>query len=481
MKLVVLGIAGLLGLAPDGVSGDPLRFEFEPGDAPPTFSPSATSDGWRAEVVEAPVHSGRGALTWTPAQPPSGRGAAWTLIDASAYQGEAVRVTAWLRSPQGAGPAGFQLRIDGADGRALAQVRAPYEPGATGEWLLVSTAVIMPSGANVIRLGLYATDAPLTVDDILLERISPDARSMSPEAETYLTEALDVLEAHHLNRATVNWPRMRQQAAWIAAGATVAADTYPAIRAVIGGLGETHSSFRPPVPANTGAPGSNLPPVAPDLPPPSGRLAAPGVGQLTAPGLWTIGLPESVSTDYRETLRTGIAELRAEGVCGWIVDLRDNIGGNMWPMLNGLSPLLDRGPFGAFGDADRDMGIWTRTDGEIVTAQTADDSATPGTEASAPVAVLIGGRTSSSGEMTAIAFRGRPGARFFGGATAGFTTANIPAALPDGALLSVTVSGVRDRTGELIRGGLRPDETTSPEAAPEAALRWLRAQGCPAA
>ena len=34
--------------------------------------------------------------------------------------------------------------------------------------------------------------------------------------------------------------------------------------------------------------------------------------------------------------------------CGWIVDLRGNTGGNMWPMLAGLKPFLGDEPLGTF-------------------------------------------------------------------------------------------------------------------------------------
>ncbi len=51
------------------------------------------------------------------------------------------------------------------------------------------------------------------------------------------------------------------------------------------------------------------------------------------------------------------------GVCGWIVDLRDNPGGNMWPMVAGLGPILGEGVLGFFVDPDSVVDTWTYADG----------------------------------------------------------------------------------------------------------------------
>ena len=99
--------------------------------------------------------------------------------------------------------------------------------------------------------------------------------------------------------------------------------------------------------------------------------------------------------------------------------------------------------------------------------------------AGAPVAVLIGPHTTSSGEMTAIAFRGRPATRFFGEPTAGYTTGNQVFDLSDGAHLVVTSVYVEDRNGVGFTGAISPDETTPVDQADERALAWPARQGCP--
>jgi hypothetical protein len=96
--------------------------------------------------------------------------------------------------------------------------------------------------------------------------------------------------------------------------------------------------------------------------------------------------------------------------------------------------------------------------------------------AALPVAVPIDGRTVSSGEMTAIAFVGRPGARSFGAPSGGFTTGNRQVPLADGATIVLTGSFIRDRTGRDYHGAITPDETVDPALAEQAAVRWLGTQ-----
>ena len=65
----------------------------------------------------------------------------------------------------------------------------------------------------------------------------------------------------------------------------------------------------------------------------------------------------------------------------------------------------------------------------------------------APVAVLVGSRTASSGEAAALRFIGRPGARTVGQPTDGFTTGNSDYGLADGARLLFPTGRIRDRLG----------------------------------
>ena len=49
---------------------------------------------------------------------------------------------------------------------------------------------------------------------------------------------------------------------------------------------------------------------------------------------------------YAEALQRAIRMADRPGLIGWIVDLRTDGGGNMWPMMAGLGPILGEGIMG---------------------------------------------------------------------------------------------------------------------------------------
>jgi C-terminal processing protease CtpA/Prc len=176
------------------------------------------------------------------------------------------------------------------------------------------------------------------------------------------------------------------------------------------------------------------------------------------------------------------------GVCGWVVDLRGNLGGNMWPMVAGAGPIVGEGVLGHFIDPDSVVQTWTyvfggsRLDDQILT-RVSDPYRL--LEEDPVVAVLTDSLTASSGEATTIAFRGREQTRSFGGATWGVSTANRSFTLSDGAMIFLTVSTMADRTGQLYGSKVVPDQTVEgprtgdPDTDPalRAGLEWVVQQG----
>jgi carboxyl-terminal processing protease len=173
----------------------------------------------------------------------------------------------------------------------------------------------------------------------------------------------------------------------------------------------------------------------------------------------------------------------AQHPCGWIVDLQNDAGGNMWPMLAGLGPILGEGRLGAFAAPDGPEAVWSYADGRVAEAGR-PRARVPGAgyrpaSADAPVAVLISQATASSGEAVAIAFIGRPNSRMFGQRTRGLSTSNNQFILSDGAMINLSVSVFADRNGRRYPSGIEPDEPAATSARapiPAAASDWLRQQ-----
>lgn len=299
-------------------------------------------------------------------------------------------------------------------------------------------------------------------------------RQISPAASAYLNEVLDLMQQRSINRDTIDWPRFREHTFVIAEGAQTTADTYSAIRFMINRLGDNHSSFIAP---EQRQPSDGQGSIA-DQPLPRGELVAERIGYLWLPYLLGDGEPADL---YARTAQQTIRYLDAYEPCGWIVDLSANQGGNMWPMLVGVGPILGEGEAGRFVDPTGATTSWSYVDGQALldTAIQAqiDGPAYTLKQPNPPVAVLTGKPTASSGEAIVVAFRGRPQTRSFGQPTAGLSTGNQSHTLSDGAVLVLTEVTFADRAGALYGKPIPPDEQPRLGwTAREAATQWLLQQ-----
>lgn len=178
---------------------------------------------------------------------------------------------------------------------------------------------------------------------------------------------------------------------------------------------------------------------------------------------------------YQDILKNALNEAAERGVRGVIVDLRDNGGGAMGPMLNGLSSLLGPGTLGYFTDPAGDIGFginWGASAENKIDLANKDNFRLTGT----PVAVLAGKNTCSSGEITFLSLQGRPNTQSFGEATYGSSSGNLSVPLTlDGQDTGIYVhlcTGIcLDRNKRGDGGPIKPDvETADPL---KAALQWI--------
>jgi C-terminal processing protease CtpA/Prc len=190
------------------------------------------------------------------------------------------------------------------------------------------------------------------------------------------------------------------------------------------------------------------------------------------------------ATEFSSNIQASIRAQDSEAIRGWIVDLRSNTGGNMWPMLSGIGPILGVDTVGFFINPVGAQVWWGyREDGASTSnGFVVHQSPIPHRlrREMPPVAVLTNIGTASSGEAVAIAFRKRARTRSFGQATCGLSTANSGFTLADGALLNLTVSVMADRTREPYGDRVVPDEVVEPlDQVGSRAVDWLLSQSPP--
>jgi carboxyl-terminal processing protease len=306
----------------------------------------------------------------------------------------------------------------------------------------------------------------------------------------YLDLALKIIQAKSMNSDLVDWSAVRAHCFEIAQHAKSNADTYSAINYALAELKDNHSFLVARVQTSSLRRSSPLPKEVKSRVKRSASIGngASAVGFVVVPSLGSASETKR-ALNYASRLRRTIAEGQSENVVGWIVDLRENRGGNMWPMLAGIGPLLRSGIVGWFSskkfkaswfyDAGKSAVILNKVNKRIKFEITDD---VKDYDIDIPVAVLIDRATASSGEAIAVAFRGRPNTRFFGQSTCGISTSTEPFKLGGGAILYLTTCVDADRNFVFYPAGIDPDdlvpESELPLGAPgdpciSAAMNWL--------
>ncbi len=297
-------------------------------------------------------------------------------------------------------------------------------------------------------------------------------KEMSPAARSYLTQLIDVMQANSINRKTIDWPAFRRIVTGVDSNEQTILDLYPKIRAAFVLLNDHHSFYRGPDSTSINSP--SLPGGCTDPTPPAVQVPD-DVGYVKVASFSGIGAAE---TAFAQSIQDAVRAADRERLAGWIVDLRNNRGGNMWPMVAGLGPILSDARAGAFIDPDGGTTWWGYQDnasiynGEPLVGVTSPYRLL---RANPRVAVLTNCGVSSSGEAVAIGFRARRDTRSFGTATYGLSTANDEFPLSGGGTLFLCVSTMADRTGRTYGSAVVPDEVIAdPVETVRRAVEWLR-------
>ncbi len=125
-------------------------------------------------------------------------------------------------------------------------------------------------------------------------------------------------------------------------------DSYPAIELALQLLEENHSTLIAP---DLDEIYDKTAPICNDEPFIISGLSS-NIGYVQIPGFIGVG---QVEMDFAESIRTQ----DSKNILGWIVDLRGNDGGNMWPVVAGIGPILGEGIVGFFIDASENQTSWS--------------------------------------------------------------------------------------------------------------------------
>ncbi len=431
----------------------------------PSWYAAAGGADYQLTAVQGDVQSSEGAqlrLTAIAART-APFGAASAQLDAVSLRGQSLLLSGVLATSNASQGATLWMRADDAHGKRLTFESSQTDPVVGTTRASRSIALQVPMEAQKVFIGVVLRgDGTLDVSQLRLT-VQPIVDAAS--ASAILDVAIPAIREHALHSARVDWttrePQLRAQAVNMRE-----VDAYVAIDALVAQLDDGHSFLmRPSGRRNVEAVAQR------ELPAMQTRLLASGIAYIDVPGLMTSS--REVSSAYEASLARALDQAAAQASCGWLVDLRHNTGGTMWPMINGLHALLGNAALGSFVDAAGKQSPWRARPAPRSTASP------DGLQTDRPVAVLIGPRTASAGEMVAISFRGRANTRSFGQPSAGQTTGNRSVELPGGGVLAIAASYTQDRNGHRNDGRLQPDVLLDSQVDMiDAAAPWLRTQAC---
>ena len=289
------------------------------------------------------------------------------------------------------------------------------------------------------------------------------------DVQNFINEVVDIMEAYSINKEDIFWNEFRNQVLQAASEAENIDQATEALRLALELLGDNHSFIRKQNGTVISVSTANCPPK---------RLAdvslADNVGYIKIP--FFAGEDTESSIAFAEDIQDQIKSVDNQDLIGWIVDLRGNTGGDMWPMLAGIGPILGEGIVGYFIGTDGSAQSWAYSGGASRLNKSPMVQVSNNYELINPtprVAVLIDQAVISSGEAIAIAFTGRENTQSFGSSTCGLSTGNFDFSLSDGSTLFLTVSYMADRERNVFGIPIEPDVTADDNEIIQLAIDYI--------
>jgi hypothetical protein len=303
---------------------------------------------------------------------------------------------------------------------------------------------------------------------------SRDEGPVASDVLDYLNRLVDIMEDNSIMRDQINWTDFRNKVLEKAGTFQPSAQKWEGAREALTLLGDNHSHF-------VTASGRSI----------FGDYGLVCEAENTLPAIipehigyvqvfhFTGSSNSKAAIDFAQNIQDQIRSKDDSGLVGWIVDLRGNRGGNMWPMLAGIGPILGEGTVGYFVNARGGTSSWRYIDGASFIGGTRITKVEDEYELISPnprVAVLLNEKVVSSGEAIAISFIGRSDTRSFGTATCGLSTANSGYKLRDQSTLYLAVANMADRNLNVYGNQILPDVEANAGDIINKAVEWIENQ-----
>lgn len=342
------------------------------------------------------------------------------------------------------------------------------------DWKKYTLEFILNDHADYFVLGGFLKGSgKVWFDDFSVTEIPFSDKEASKTALKYINQFKNIVKKNSIFKDKIDWSSLDNNLQKLSGGMVTEEDTAPAIQHIIKVLraaGDNHSFVDNKQYAEEKK-STKSSPIEPEY-----KLLDQKIGYIMVPAFSSLN--KEVGNAFAEKIQGMIKKLDSENILkGWIVDLRSNTGGNMYPMITGLGPLTGEGALGYFAKDGKSKSAWKYKDGSMYSVSVSKPYTLH--DQNPKIAVLIGTMTASSGEATTISFIGKKNVKTFGQPSAGLTSANQGYELSDGRTLYLAVSYEMDRTGKEYKEGIQPDIMITPsedknaDAVLQKATEWI--------
>lgn len=171
---------------------------------------------------------------------------------------------------------------------------------------------------------------------------------------------------------------------------------------------------------------------------------------------------EHINLKFTVAIREKLCALAQQNPKGYIIDLRANLGGNMYPMFNGLGLLFPNALVGGDSkDGHTFYSQWQFKEGVFYYGDYYQDYIPKldceHMQRNLPVAILIGRYTTSSGEALASGLKGLPNVKLFGERTSGYSTSNSWMLISENVAFNPAVAVYMSQDKTAHYDGIQPD------------------------
>ena len=385
-----------------------------------------------------------------------------------------IEISAYVKSENINGKINLWYQVFDKSGKKIKSGTTYTQPKpiiTNSDWTKYTLEFIIDENVKSITIGgILSGSGTVWFDDFEIKNIDITDKDASKISSQYIEEFKNLIKTKSIFRDKIDCNIVEENIKKLSKGAETIDDTKPAIQHmmnVLKGSGDIHS-FIVSKKSIDAKKTTNLKGIEPES-----KLIDNEIGYIMVPGFATSN--KEIGNEFASKINEMIKKLDTENeIKGWIIDLRTNTGGSIYPMILGVESLVGDGTLGYFITKENKV-PWILENGKFGNNEIAQPYKLK--NSSSKIAILIGNKTGSAGEATAIAFIGKSNVKLFGQPTRGLTSANSTFPLSDGRALALATSFEMDRTGKEYREHINPDIFVEPnsdkDSELETAKKWI--------